>query len=496
MEVGLYGKLPSHGDFLRRRVDDAFIAVWDEWLQQSIAASRTALGERWLDVYLTSPVWRFACDSGVCGPQRYAGLIVPSVDRVGRYFPLTLVWEVPEGTSPLAVAQRADGWFDQVERLILETLAEEQVDLERFDERLILLGRDLDRLSWTPAVELDLADAAGVTAGTRAQWQLALGAPPSFAALTEQLLYSRLRATHAPFTVFWTEGSAAVEPCCLLLSGLPAPNSYAALLSGQWADEGWRVVGAKTLSAPLHTDTWIGESVINFRSVGVSDTGRVRAVNQDAFIERSEIGVWCVADGMGGHAHGEVASRMICDALADLTPTATLPSMVEEIAHRLERVNGYLYRAATRTVNPVQSGSTVVVLVTRGTHSAVLWVGDSRVYRLRSGELQQLTRDHVLDEADEEDDQPTHAITRAVGGDASLAVDVAYGTVRPGDRFVLCSDGLNHEVSDDIILRHLNEADVAACTQQLVNAALQAGGSDNVTVIIVDASGPASELPA
>ncbi len=64
MEVGLHGKLPSHGDFLRRRVSDAFISVWDEWLQQSVAASRTALGQNWLDVYLTSPVWRFACDAG------------------------------------------------------------------------------------------------------------------------------------------------------------------------------------------------------------------------------------------------------------------------------------------------------------------------------------------------------------------------------------------------------------------------------------------------
>src|SRR5918999_6416818 len=104
MEVGLYGKLPSHGDFLRRRVSDAFVGVWDAWLQECIAASRSALGERWLDVYLTSPAWRFACAAGVCGAAPVVGLMVPSVDRVGRYFPLTLVAELPAGTSILSAA--------------------------------------------------------------------------------------------------------------------------------------------------------------------------------------------------------------------------------------------------------------------------------------------------------------------------------------------------------------------------------------------------------
>ena len=101
MEVGIYGKLPSHGDFLRRRVPDDFVGVWDAWLQASIAASRSDLGSEWLNLYLTSPAWRFCCDAGVCGANACAGVMVPSVDRVGRYFPLTLVWSVPDGVTPL-----------------------------------------------------------------------------------------------------------------------------------------------------------------------------------------------------------------------------------------------------------------------------------------------------------------------------------------------------------------------------------------------------------
>jgi type VI secretion system protein ImpM len=84
MQVGFYGKLPSHGDFLRRRVSDAFVDAWDAWLRECLAASRTALGARWLDVYLTSPAWRFACAAGACGPAPVIGVLAPSVDQAGR----------------------------------------------------------------------------------------------------------------------------------------------------------------------------------------------------------------------------------------------------------------------------------------------------------------------------------------------------------------------------------------------------------------------------
>jgi type VI secretion system protein ImpM len=489
MEVGLYGKLPSHGDFLRRRVSDAFVSVWDEWLQQCIAASRSALGESWLDVYLTSPVWRFACDTGVCGPRAYAGLMAPSVDRVGRYFPLTLVWEVPQGVHPLAVAQRSDRWLDQLERLLLDAMAEEHVDLEKFDQSFVALGRELDQIQWTAPVELDALDAAGPTSGARAQWQLSLGTPSAFGAIIEQLLYARLKETHGPLTVMWTEGSSRVEPSGLLLSGLPAPSTYAALLSGEWGEAGWRMVKSKTLAPPSQNDTWTSDRPVAYRCAGATDVGRVRRTNQDAFIERTEIGVWSVADGMGGHEHGEIASRMICDALAALVPGETLRGTVDAITQQLGHINEYLYRTMANATNPGQSGSTVVVLVTRGTRCAVLWVGDSRIYRLRGGELVQLTRDHVAEADGGSDD--SHAISRAVGGDPTLDVDVAYHSVHPGDRYLLCSDGLNHEIADEAIAQQLSEPDLMQCVQGLIAAALRAGGMDNVSVIVVDAFEPA-----
>ena len=95
VDVGFFGKLPSHGDFIERRVASAFREAWDEWLQRCMTQSQRELGSRWLDCYLTSPMWRFFLCDGVAGAASYAGILLPSVDRVGRYFPLTVVVELP-----------------------------------------------------------------------------------------------------------------------------------------------------------------------------------------------------------------------------------------------------------------------------------------------------------------------------------------------------------------------------------------------------------------
>src|SRR3954468_2213067 len=100
---GFYGKIPSEGDFVSRRLPWEFTSVWDDWLQQGMQASREALGERWLALYLSAPIWRFQVGAGVCGPQGWRGLFFPSVDRVGRYFPLTLAFaDAPFAASPPA----------------------------------------------------------------------------------------------------------------------------------------------------------------------------------------------------------------------------------------------------------------------------------------------------------------------------------------------------------------------------------------------------------
>ena len=245
-------------------------------------------------------------------------------------------------------------------------------------------------------------------------------------------------------------------------------------------------------------DTLVEEDIHPvYRSASRTHAGRVRSNNQDSFVERSRAGIWAVADGMGGHRDGDVASRMVCAAIEEMAEGATLDTNVDELQRRMSQVNSRLYAAALRPVDPVQSGSTVVAMLVQRTACAILWAGDSRVYRLRHERLVQLTRDHtwaaqMLPEFDSFDnelaEEADHAITRAVGGEASLQLEVRLERVQLGDRYLLCSDGLTHELPAAQIAMLLAQGDIEASAQALLEVTLDAGARDNVTVIVVEAN--------
>ena len=242
-------------------------------------------------------------------------------------------------------------------------------------------------------------------------------------------------------------------------------------------------------------DTLVEEDIHpTYVSAALTHTGRVRESNQDAFVDRPDVGLWAVADGMGGHMQGDVASRMVCDALEAIRPAATMDALADEVQRSASHVNARLYAAAVRPINPVQSGSTLVAFAVKRTACAILWAGDSRLYRLRHRQLAQMTTDHTWAAMvaptlpAEELEEIDHSIMRAVGGEELLVLDVRRDRVRLGDRYLLCSDGLTRELSPEQIAVLLAQGTVQQAAQSLLEATLVAGARDNVTVVVIEAT--------
>jgi protein phosphatase len=249
---------------------------------------------------------------------------------------------------------------------------------------------------------------------------------------------------------------------------------------------------------PVETRLGSASDAAEFRwtSASRSHPGRVREVNEDACLEQPEHGLWAVADGMGGHSLGEFASRLAIRSLMDLPAPKSLARYVTAAQEQLQQANHRLRAEAARRDVPV-IGTTIAVLLASQRHCTCLWAGDSRIYLYRSGRLRQLTRDHSQLEAvrsrrvsssdDTLDRPPANLITRALGGADTLELDDNTVEVVDGDVFLLCSDGLSNEVSELAIEQTLLPGNCRLACEALIELALEQGGRDNITTVVVRA---------
>ena len=231
---------------------------------------------------------------------------------------------------------------------------------------------------------------------------------------------------------------------------------------------------------------------LRYESVGHTDTGKVRAHNEDAILVREDVGLWVVADGLGGHTAGDVASGMIVDRLRSLPRQGDVFDFVEAIEDTLAQVNADLRRVA-REQNVDVIGSTVVVLVHDKDFMLCGWVGDSRAYCFEDGHLRQITHDHVhganSDVTQLGQPQPAAGagvLTRAIGAEENLFVDWVVTDSRPGMAFLLCSDGINKELSDaELDQEYRTHSDPQMVLARLFELSLNRAGRDNISAVVV-----------
>ncbi len=239
-----------------------------------------------------------------------------------------------------------------------------------------------------------------------------------------------------------------------------------------------------------------------WRSAALTHCGRRHSENQDSCLDRPDIGLWAVADGMGGHADGHVASRTLCHALEQIPPMPTLVALEDAVQSAVANTNQALRsRAASRSPGAV-IGTTVAVLMIHSGYAVCAWCGDSRVHLVRDGEVFLLTRDHTLvqelldrgeiDQAAARTHRSAHVVARAVGVSRAADLDRLAIEVRAGDRFLLCTDGITRYVAVAELAGMVGD-DPMATVREAVDLAQARGTADDVTAIAIVVDGPEAD---
>ena len=239
-----------------------------------------------------------------------------------------------------------------------------------------------------------------------------------------------------------------------------------------------------------HEQVHHDSAAFNWQSASASHAGRVRHNNQDALLESVDQTIWCVSDGMGGLTRGDYASAAVIQHLQGFTRQATAESSLNDIKNRIEAANDKCRTAFKRET----LGATAAIFLALDANCYLIWAGDSRAYRLRNGELLQLTVDHTLKQAMldgelkfDSAEPSSHVLTRAVGIHRQLKLAVHVEQIQRGDRFLLCTDGLYNPLKQSDLGSLLGAGEPERAIANLQQAALDEGGPDNITGIVIDA---------
>ncbi|ABD55953.1 type VI secretion system-associated protein TagF [Jannaschia sp. CCS1] len=459
---GYYGKVPVAGDFVSHGLPRSVENVLDDWLRRAIRDSQKRLGRDWLDAFLVTPVWRFALAAGLLGPQPVAGVMMPSVDRVGRYFPLMIAASRPDATGDI-LALSADGLFyDAAEALVLSRL-DATVPFQALVDGLSALP-----FAHLPQIDPDPEDEAAAlwwTGRDAAQTHATIGLPQHtdfsdiFLCKAPKSLAGHAPATPAPLR---QPEAAEMQPDHrltrrpMLVREAPAPDTSPLPQSP-----------AEPTTATLLGVDHAFASLKGTRSAALTDAVSVSGDGQ----------AFSLLSGIGQDAALPAQVSGLVPVLAEIAAPFSMNDLIAEAKGKLGRANTFL-TARSATSGQTTAVATISVLV-QARRYAVLWAGHCTAWLQRDGTLHPLNRPHV-------DARLRGTVTRALGVTRTITFDTAIGQAQAGDRFLLLSPGVTHALPPDEIARTLATADTPqmAVTQVTQNALIEGTPLDATALAI------------
>ncbi|PDS75631.1 type VI secretion system-associated protein TagF [Rhizobium sp. L43] len=435
--IGFFGKLPSHGDFVSMDLGRNLQSALDAWLQAGLQAAQQEFGEDWKRRFRLMPAWRFIVERGLWGPATVAGVLLPSLDRVGRSFPLVIAAQLHGFAEHPRQLYLDDAWFTAAEA-IAESSAKRDFDINHFTASLKRLR------SLRPA---DLAE--------------------------NETLQDR---TSSRGTIWWRIDPQERRAKGFGVTGAPEPAHLAKLLR-----ESSGVVSTapqpETAATPRAVVVEPHHPLV-LRHSHATHAGTRLTVNADALLVSETPSLFAVADGVGdGNAAAEVG-KIAVHVLAETAKQQTIEALVQEVKGKLGRAHGLL-QSAYHSSDREPSAASIVVLATLQESCALLWVGNARCYLLREGMMRCLTRDHV-------EIGLRRTLSRAIGLRGHLIPEVLSGGLQAGDRLLLCSAPLPNTVPERSIAEILLSAKIEKAADILVQEGLIANCRDNLSAIVID----------
>ncbi|AHF87010.1 nitrogen fixation protein (plasmid) [Rhizobium leguminosarum bv. trifolii WSM1689] len=435
--IGFFGKLPSHGDFVSTGLSRHLQASLDAWLQSGLQAAQRELGEDWERRFRMMPAWRFIVERSLWGPATIAGVLLPSLDRVGRSFPLVIAAQLHGFAEHPRQLYLDDTWFTAAEA-IAESSAKRDFDINHFTA-------SLKRLRTLRPADLAENETLQDNASGRG-------------------------------TLWWRISPEDRRAKGFRVGGAPDPEDFPKLLrDNSPAASARRQPETAETPGPVIAEP---HRPLVIRHSHATHPGTRLSVNADALLVSETPSLFAVADGIGDGSSAAEVGKIAVHMLAETGNQQSIEALVQDIKGKLGRAHGLL-QPAYLSSDREPSAASIVVLATLRESCALLWVGDARCYLLRDGMMRCLTRDHV-------EIGLRRTLSRAVGMRGHLIPEVRSGGLQAGDRLLLCSAPLPTTVPERSIAEILISAKIENAADILVQEGLIANCRENLSAIVID----------